>query len=119
MAFNPGRLRHFINIQQVTRQRDAESGEFTDSWSTLYENIDAAIEDQSVRAYLQSKADQSEVTTRITIRQLPNIDGTFRFVGVCGCHEDVVYNPAGPGLGDPDSGLEYLTFPCSRGVNDG
>lgn len=119
MAFNPGRLRHFINIQQVTRERDATTGEFTDAWSNLYENIDAEIVDQSVRGYLQSKADQSDVTTRITIRHMPGIDGTHRFVGACGCHAGVIYNPEGPGLGDPESGLEYLTFPCSQGINDG
>lgn len=112
------RLRHFINIQQVTRERDVTTGEFTDVWTTIHENIDCDIVDQSVRGYLQSRADQSEVQARVEIRYMEGLDSTMRFVGQCSCHLNKVYNPVGM-LADNVRGNESLTFPCSQGVNDG
>lgn len=118
MGIEAGRLRHFINIQTPTEQRDPESGSFTKTWADLYTNIDAAIEDSSVKGYLQSRADQSEVSSMIIIRHIPDLNSAMRFVGVCGCHQGKIYNPVGQ-LGDKETGIEYLTFPCSEGVNDG
>lgn len=112
------RLRHFINIQQVTRERDATTGEFNDTWTTVYQNIDCDIIDQSVRGFLQSRADQSEVQARIEIRYMEGLDATMRFIGQCSCHLNKIYNPVGM-LADKDRGNESLTFPCSQGVNSG
>lgn len=118
MTIEAGRLRHVIDIQQRNTAKDATTGEITITWATIYSDIFAAIEPVSVREFVQFQSIQSEVTAKIIIRHLPDLDGTIRLVGVCGCHKDKIYNPAGA-LEDKDSGVEHITFPCTQGVNDG
>lgn len=54
-----------------------------------------------------------EITTRITIRFRPGVTRMNRILFRGG-----IYNIEGV-LPDPKSGREYLTLPCSEGVNDG
>jgi SPP1 family predicted phage head-tail adaptor len=107
------KLRHRITIQNRTNVRDDVTGEFVEDWADLYTNVPAAIEPLSVREFLQSQADQSAVAVRITIRYKAGLDATLRIL-----HGDVIYNPAGF-LPDPDSGREWITSPCSQGLNEG
>ena len=76
----------------------------------------AAIEPLSTREYLASQSKDSEVTTRITVRYHPGLKAAQRIV-----HKTArgvkIYNPQGV-LADRDSGLEYVTLPCSEGVSD-
>jgi head-tail adaptor len=53
---------------------------------------------------------QSQVSARITIRQRSGITAAMRVV-----HGSKVYQIEGV-LPDKESGLEYLTLPCSEGV---
>ena len=115
---NLSNFKHIINIQQQTKTQNTTTGEITKTWSNLYANVHCSIEPLSVKDYIQAQAHQSEITARIKIRHLPNIDSTMRFVAQCGCHAGKIYNPAG-GLEDPESGQNYITFPCSQGVNNG
>ena len=80
--------------------------------------VPCAIEPMSVKDFMQSAAMQSEVSLRITFRHLTGLSKNMRLVGECGCHLGKVYNPAGF-LADKDSGVEYITAPCSEGVNEG
>lgn len=73
-----GRLRHPITIEQLTLTQDPNTGEMTESWSTLASEW-AAIEGVSGREFLQSSAEQSETTYRITMRQR-TLDTTMRIV---------------------------------------
>ena len=113
---------HLINIQQKTQTQDPVSGAIVDSWSNVsfngVEDIFCGIEPLSVKDLIQSQAHQSDVSVRVKINYLPGIDATMRFVGICGCHSGKIYNPAGV-LEDPESGQEWITFPCSQGVNTG
>lgn len=109
---------HLINIQEKTQTQNTTTGEITESWANLHTNIFASIKDQSVRGFLQSQADQTEVSTRIEIDYITGLDSTMRIVGVCSCHLNVVYNPVGI-LADDKTGQEYLTIPCKKGVNEG
>jgi SPP1 family predicted phage head-tail adaptor len=118
MSLSAGRLRHRVDIQDVTYTQDAETGEMTPTWATVHSHIPCAIEPLSVRDYIQSRAAQSEVVARFVIRYRTGITPTMRLLAVCTCHNGRIYNPAG-WLEDPDSGLEYLTAPCSEGVNNG
>lgn len=113
-----GKLRHRVNIQTVTRTRNATTGEFVDTWVNSATNIPCSIEPLSVSAYLQSKADQSEIKVRVVLRYRAGLDSTVRLVGACGCHSGRIYNPDG-WLEDVESGREYVTAPCSEGVNEG
>lgn len=108
-----GSLRHRVNIQVHEDTQDSNTGEMIVGWTNLYTNVPAKIEPLSVREFLQSRADQSQVSARITIRYRAGLDASMRIV-----HGTTIYNPAGF-LADPKSGLEYLTIPCSQGVNEG
>ncbi len=67
----------------------------------------------SAREFTSAQATQNEITTRITIRQRNDITPKCRIL-----YRGKIFNIEGV-LPDPDSGLEYLTLPCSEGVNDG
>lgn len=115
---NHGRRIHLVDIQRKVQTQDAETGAMSESWENVYTNIFAAIEPLSVRGYLQSKADQSDVAVRIEIDCLPGLDASMRLVATCNCHTGRIYNPVGI-LEDQVTGQEYLTLPCSNGVNQG
>lgn len=108
-----GGLRHRVDIQSRTDVQDATTGEVTPTWANLYEGVAAKIEPLSVNAFIQSQAEQSGIVARITIRYRSGLTGNMRIV-----HNGVIYNPQGF-LPDKESGLEYLTAPCSLGVNEG
>lgn len=107
-----GDLRHRVSIQQDQSTQDPVSGDMTQEWIEVGKAW-AAIEPLSAREFIAAQASQSKVTTRITIRYRAGIDHTMRLV-----HNGRIYNIEGT-LADKDSGLEYLTLPCSEGVNEG
>jgi SPP1 family predicted phage head-tail adaptor len=108
-----GRLRHRINIQALTVTQDATTGEITESWSDLHTSVPAAVEPLSVKEFMSAQSVQSEITTRIVIRYRAGLTPDMRIV-----YKSKIYNPAGF-LTDMESGIEYITIPCSEGVNDG
>ena len=115
MALSAGRLRHRVRIERPTYAQDPVTGEMVKSWELVpgAESVPAAIEPLSVREFMAAQQMQSEVSARIVIRRRPGIDATMRLV-----HRGKIYNIHGV-LPDADSGLEYLTLPCSQGVNEG
>lgn len=113
MSYSAGKLRHRIDIQHRVKTRDPDTGEVFEDWADLHTSIPAAIEPLSVKEFLAAQQVQSEVTTRIVIRYRDGLDATMRII-----HNGKVYAPQG-WLPDPDSGLEYLTAPCSEGKNEG
>jgi SPP1 family predicted phage head-tail adaptor len=108
-----GGLRHRVNIQSRTQAQDATTGEITTTWANLFTSVPAKIEPLSVREFMAAQAEQSGITTRITIRYRAGLSANMRLV-----HGSTIYNPEGF-LPDKDSGQEYLTIPCSTGVNAG
>lgn len=108
-----GRLRHRVTIQSRQNIQDAITGESVIVWVDAWVNIAAAIEPLSARELIAAQAQQSEVTTRITIRALGGLTAQHRLL-----HNGRVFNIAGA-IPDPESGQEWLTLPCSEGVNDG
>jgi SPP1 family predicted phage head-tail adaptor len=113
MTIAAGRLRHRIDIQQKQTAQDPMTGEQTESWVTLWDKVPAAIETLSAREFIAAQAVQSEIKARIVIRYRAGLDATMRIL-----HGSKIYNPAAF-LPDMDSGLSYLTIPCSEGVNAG
>lgn len=108
-----GRLRHRVTIQARENIQDPITGESAIVWTDAWVNIAAAIEPLSARELIAAQAQQSEVTTRITIRTLAGLSAEHRLL-----HNGRIYNIAGV-IPDPDSGQEWVTLPCSEGVNDG
>lgn len=111
MSLAAGRLRHRVEIQ---RQVDTlnSSGENVVEWETV-DTVWASVEPLSAKEFIAAQQMGSQITTRITIRYRDDIVASMRLL-----HGAMVYNIAGV-LPDPDSGLEYLTLPCSAGRNDG
>jgi SPP1 family predicted phage head-tail adaptor len=111
MALAAGKLRHRVWLE--SQQPVTNSfGETEIQWVPFAQTW-AAIEPLSAREYLQAEAMQSNVSARITLRWRPALKASMRIV-----HNGTVYNPAGI-LADPVSGQEYVTIPCSTGVNEG
>ena len=107
-----GDLRHRITIQQPEYTQDPVTGEMTPSWGEFAKTW-ASVEPVSVNQFVSAATNQSKVSARIVIRYRKGIDPTMRIL-----HRDKIYNIDGV-LADKVSGLEYLTLPCSEGVNGG
>lgn len=126
MTVESGQYKHSVRIERLERQRDSagrviqdpQTGEVLTAWE-LVGRVWAKIEPLSAREFVQSASTQTEVTTRISFRQ-PDYDvlKTDRLVHESLRRGDTFYDVRGV-LEDRDSGEEYLTLPCSRGVNNG
>lgn len=112
MGIEAGKLRHRITIQAPGMAQDPVTGEIRPEW-TDFASVWAEITDLSVKEYLAAQSAQSEVSTRVRIRFREGVNATMRII-----HRGDIYNIHGVQR-DPDSGIEWLTLPCSRGVNDG
>ena len=111
-TFRAGRLRHRVSLQEYVELVDPSTGARDNDWREIAK-IWASIEPLSARDFIQSSALQSQVTTRITIRFRAGVNASMRIV-----HKGRVYNVTGV-LADRDTGLEYLTLPCTEGANAG
>jgi SPP1 family predicted phage head-tail adaptor len=109
-----GKLRHRVIIQHRQMAKGSR-GEDIWVWVNFLNTPDggvwAAVEPLSVREFISASAAQSAITTRITIRYVLGFTPDMRIL-----HNGTVYNPAGA-LADTDSGLEYMTIPCTTGAN--
>lgn len=115
MSLSAGRLRHKVTIQEPRQQQDPNTGAIRTVWVDFATDVAAEISPLSVREFIASSQMQSQITARIKIRYRTGLTPQMRIL-----HPSTgkIYNPAG-WLADPDSGLEFVTAPCSEGVNDG
>lgn len=111
-------MNDFGDIEQRTETQDPATGAITETWAALYSDVFAEINALSVKEFMQSRADQSEVSVRIKIPYLTGITKDMRFRATCGCHSGRIYNIHGA-LEDNITGQEYINLPCSEGVNSG
>ncbi len=81
----------------------------------VFASLPASIEPVSAREFGASNRIGSEVTTRIVIRWAPGVTADMR---VRDLTTGDLYNIQGV-LPDPKSNREYLTLPCTTGINDG
>lgn len=112
MSISAGRLRHKVTIQRPEYTQDPVTGEMMKTWVD-FANVYASVEPLSARDFIAAAASQSKVTARILIRYRQGVEASMRVI-----HGARIYSVEGV-LTDKDSGLEYLTLPCSEGVNDG
>lgn len=111
MSLHAGKLRHRVQIEYQSKTQDQDTGEMLVTWEPL-ETVWASIEPVSAREFIASSTELSKVTTRVTIRYRDDIDASMRLYHAA---KDQYYNIEGI-LSDKDSGLEYITLPCSQGV---
>lgn len=110
-----GKLRHRIDIEEMTTPRDPLTGEYGErQWMVRWPKCPARVEALSARDLVAAKAAQSEATGRMVIRYRPGVLPTMRII-----YRGEVYSIEGPPLEDDKSGLEYLTILVSKGVRDG
>lgn len=107
-----GKLRHQITIQEPVTVQNTDTGAVNKSWRDVA-IVWAEVYPLSAREFIAAQASQGKITTRITIRFRTGISHKHRIIFRGG-----IYNIEGV-LPDPVSGREYLTLPCSEGVNDG
>jgi SPP1 family predicted phage head-tail adaptor len=122
VGFEAGRLRHVVDIEEKVDVQDETEGGVTTTWRPVFTNVRAAIEPLSAREFISASAEQAQVVARITVRYRPGLDAAQRIVhGTKCCSYFVgreIFNAAGL-LRDKDTGLEYVTIPCSQGTNEG
>jgi len=108
-----GKLRHRITIQRPVYDQDQVTGEVTITWMDAWTKVPAEVVPASVSQFVAAAAPQHKLTARIVIRYRAGLEATMRIL-----HRGDVYDIQGV-LADPDSGRDYLTLPCSSGLNNG
>lgn len=104
------RLRHRIDIEQLSITRDAYGGAL-ESWTVFADNVGAEIVPLSGREFVSAQAVQAGVTTRITVRYKSGVLPNMRVK-----HGSDVYNIKAV-LPDPTL-RRHLTLMCEIGVTD-
>lgn len=125
MSIEAGRLRHRVRLERYDYLLDSNgnvvqdptTGETPREWQEVAV-LWCEIAPISGREFIMSQAIQSQVTARLTIRYRDDVDASMRAVHVRSGRPDVVYNIKAV-LADVESGLEYITLPCSQGTGDG
>lgn len=107
-----GKLRHRVSLQKPVKTQNPSTGAVVNSWEEIAKPW-AEVAPLSAREFVAAQATQSEVTTRITIRFRSDVTSKHRIV-----YAGKIFNIEGV-LADDKSGRDYLTLPCSEGVNDG
>lgn len=106
-----GKLRHRVVIQSPVETQDQNDGSVIVQWEDIA-TVWASIEPLSAKEFIAAQSETSQITTRITVRYRSDITAKMRLYHAS---KDMYYNIEGV-LADKDSGLEYLTLPCSTGV---
>jgi SPP1 family predicted phage head-tail adaptor len=125
MSLEAGALRHRVRIEEYVELLDSNgetiqdetTGEVVREWQEVA-TVWAAIEPVSAREFVQSQAMQSQISARTVMRYRDGLHAAMRLVHLRTGRPDVIYNPHAF-LADKDSGLEYLTIPCSTGTGEG
>ena len=79
-----GQLRHRIEVQALTRTRNATSGGFTEAWAEPGRQMWAHVRPLSAREFMEAQANQSDITHTVVIRYdtpLPSPKDRIRFRG--------------------------------------
>jgi len=107
-----GILKHWVELQSHEEIQDPVTGEITLIWQTQA-SVWAEVAPLSGREFIAANAIQSEITVRITLRYRNDINSDWRIL-----FRGDIYNIAAI-LPDLWSGLDYITLPCTQGVNNG
>ena len=104
-----GKLRHRVEIQDYTETQDTTTGAMTKTWVTVAE-VWASIEPLSAKEFMAAQSEQSKIVLRVTIRYRDDIQPNMRLYHAATGRTLEIRGV----LPDKDSGLEYITLPCSK-----
>lgn len=113
-----GQLRDRITVEEKVTSKNS-FGEVVSNWEEVSFSASgngkfwAAINYLSARELIASQQMNSQVTCRIVMRYNASVTAAMRIV--CGSQ---IFNIIGV-QPDPDSGREWMTMPCSQGMNQG
>lgn len=107
-----GVLRHRVRIEQPVNARDPLTGDLVETWTTYADSVPAEIVPLSGREFIQSGANQAELSARATVRWDAGIAPTMRLI-----HDGRVYQITAV-LPDPTF-ARHATLMLGTGVNDG
>ena len=108
---NVGKLRYRLMVQKQGQTQDPVTGDLITGWQDV-KKIWGSIQPLSVRDFISSGAEQSEISGRIVIRSDDTITPAMRLVYI---KKSVAYEISGI-LPDPDSGESYMTLAVKTGV---
>lgn len=111
MSLSAGNLRHRVTIQRPVESQDENTGAVDVVWQDVA-TVWASIEPLSVREFIAAQAEASKINTRIVIRYRADVSAKMRIYHAA---KNVYYDIHGK-MSDKESGLEYLTLPCSEGT---
>ena len=110
------RLRHRVDIEDLTFTQDPTTGDMTEGWTSILSSdeplIAAEIMPMSGREFVAAQAIQAGVNTKITVRYREGLKPIMRVL-----HEDKIYNIKAV-LPDPTL-RRHVTLMCEAGVNEG
>lgn len=112
MPLDPGELVHRITIEQPKYTQNTTTGERQTKWVNFASDVPSKVSPLSANEFIAAQATQSKVSARILIRYRPGINAAMRIK-----HRGAIYNIEGI-LPDNESGLEWITMPCSAGASD-
>lgn len=107
-----GVLRHRVLLEQPVNARDPVTGDLVETWATYADRVPAEIVPLSGREFIQSGANQAELTARATVRWDAGITTRMRLV-----HEGRIYQITAV-LPDPTF-ARHATLMLGTGANDG
>jgi SPP1 family predicted phage head-tail adaptor len=116
VSLSAGRLRHRLILEKRESDQDSTTGADEFTWAEVARPW-AAIEPLSVRDYITSKGERSEVSARIVIRFRHDINPQMRLIQETASGQRI-FKILGI-LPDTDSGREYMTIAVSEGVSKG
>ncbi len=103
-------LRHRITIQKKTSGRDENGYDIGETWAD-HIKLWAKVSPLSAKDLLAAQAAQAQTVARMKIRYRTDITTEMRVI-----HRGYIYAIDSPPLADNQSGLEYVTFLLSEGV---
>lgn len=107
-------MRSTLRVDEKTQTQNA-TGEMVDSWSVFEQEVPAEIAYMSGREFVSGGGVIAGADCRITVRDLPGLNSTMRFVDEN--DRDKVYSILAV---LPDKTLRrHMTCVCSSGVNRG
>lgn len=104
--------RHRVTIEEKIETQDTETGDVSDYWFPLYEDVPASVLTGPGREFIAAAAKQAETTARIAFRWLPGITQNMRVLW-----DGRVFDIAE--IASDLTGRRELRLRCTDGVNDG
>lgn len=118
MPLDPLELIHLVDIEDRRDAQNPETGAMEEKWKPFATNVFAKITPVSVREFIASNQKQGEVTARIVIGFRDGLTASMRIVGKSRPYAGRLFNVHG-WLNDPETGVNYVTAPCSEGPSAG